>query len=230
MRRARIVLCLGFIAVAAGCLAYHLTASADEPKPGGPASPSCTGRAVLTEEQRQTQVLVEQVKAALRAEDYSKVASLLTQALSTNAPIRDALRQSLELETLGKAQRSAEQGNPGAQLYLGQLRTYGIGLAQDNAEAVKLYRKAADQGFALAHTTWSYDIWRARASRRTTRGRELYREAADQGLAAAQFNLGIMYMSGAGVVQDKAKAVEFTARRLNREMLTRKLAWASSIA
>jgi TPR repeat protein len=36
-----------------------------------------------------------------------------------------------------------------------------------------------------------------------------YRKAADQGYAAAQYNLGVCYDNGGGVVQDKAEAVKW---------------------
>ncbi len=40
----------------------------------------------------------------------------------------------------------AEQGYAGAQFYLGVMYATGRGLPQDYAEAVKWYRKAAEQG------------------------------------------------------------------------------------
>ena len=45
--------------------------------------------------------------------------------------------------------KAAEAGNPEAQCNLGDLYAKGESVAQDNAEAVKWYRKAAAQGYAL---------------------------------------------------------------------------------
>ena len=75
----------------------------------------------------------------------------------------------------------AEQGHAGAQYFLGNMYDFGQGVARDDAEAVKWYRKAAEQGQA------------------TTR---LGRRA----IATAQFSLGAMYADGAGVPQDYVRA------------------------
>ena len=45
---------------------------------------------------------------------------------------------------------SADQGNTEAQLKLGTMYQFGVGIAQDDAEAAKWYLKAADQGLAEA--------------------------------------------------------------------------------
>ena len=50
------------------------------------------------------------------------------------------------LETKAKA----EKGLAGAQSFLGDMYGDGLGVAKDEAEAVKWYRKAADQGYATA--------------------------------------------------------------------------------
>ncbi|EOX4856310.1 tetratricopeptide repeat protein, partial [Haemophilus influenzae] len=44
----------------------------------------------------------------------------------------------------------AEQGNAEAQLMLGVMYARGIGVKQDDFEAVKWYRQAAEQGYANA--------------------------------------------------------------------------------
>ena len=41
---------------------------------------------------------------------------------------------------------SAEQGYARAQFYLGHMYIYGKGVSRDKVEAVKWYRKAAEQG------------------------------------------------------------------------------------
>jgi len=45
---------------------------------------------------------------------------------------------------------SAEQGNPAAQDELGFRYEHGNGVVQDQAEALRLYTQAADQGLATA--------------------------------------------------------------------------------
>ena len=46
--------------------------------------------------------------------------------------------------------KAAEQGDAKAQYYLGHCYNMGEGVAQDKAEAVKWYRKAAEQGLEVA--------------------------------------------------------------------------------
>ena len=66
---------------------------------------------------------------------------------------------------------SAEAGDRTAQYYLGEMYATGKGVGQDDAEAVKWYRLAA----------------------------EGYRRAAETGDDAAQYHLGLMYKKGEGV-------------------------------
>ena len=47
----------------------------------------------------------------------------------------------------------ADQGDAEAQYYLGFIYRTGLGIAEDNTEAVKWYRKAADQGHASAQNS-----------------------------------------------------------------------------
>ena len=86
----------------------------------------------------------------------------------------------------------AEGGLPEAQLNLGLMYDKGQGVPRDYAEALKWYRKAAEQGNAKA-LKW-------------------YRKAAEQGNAEAQFNLGLMYDERLGVPQNYAEAVKWYRR------------------
>ena len=45
---------------------------------------------------------------------------------------------------------AADQGYAAAQYFLGLMYAEGRGVPQDSAEAVNLYRQAADQGYGLA--------------------------------------------------------------------------------
>jgi hypothetical protein len=86
----------------------------------------------------------------------------------------------------------AEQGLPEAQFNLGLMYEKGQGVPQDYAEALKWYRKAAEQGNAKAVKS--------------------YRKAAEQGNAEDQFNLGLMYDKRQGVPQNYAEAVKWYRR------------------
>jgi hypothetical protein len=83
----------------------------------------------------------------------------------------------------------------------------GQGVAQDYSEALGWYRKAAEQGNAIAQ--YNLGVMYANGQGVTQDHPEAirwYRKAADQGNAKAQFYLGAMYAHGLGVAQDYVEA------------------------
>ena len=85
--------------------------------------------------------------------------------------------------------------------------TQGKGVPRDYAQALVWYRKAADQGDALAQFSLGlvYDNGQG-VPQDFAQAVVWYRKAADQGEARAQINLGVMYEKGQGVPQDYAQA------------------------
>ena len=84
------------------------------------------------------------------------------------------------------------------------------GLPKDEKEAVRLYKLAADQNDAAAHSNLGtmYQTGRGGLPKDEKEAVRLYRLAADQGYAGAQSNLGIMYQSGSGgLPKDEKEAV-----------------------
>ena len=67
---------------------------------------------------------------------------------------------------------AAEQGNASAQFELGLMYANGVGVPQDDAEAVKWYRLAAEQGYASAQLELGrmYANGAGRAARRRRSG------------------------------------------------------------
>ena len=86
----------------------------------------------------------------------------------------------------------------------------GEGVAQDDAEAVRWWRLAAEQGNVSAQYKLgvAYDIGEGVAQDYAEAVR-WYRLAAEQGNASAQYNLGVAYYFGEGVAQDYAEAVRW---------------------
>ena len=84
------------------------------------------------------------------------------------------------------------------------------GKDKDYAEAVKWYRKAAEQGNASGQFNlgWMYRKGFG-VAQNNTEAVKWYRKAAEQGDASGQYNLGYMYENGYGVSQDYAKAVKW---------------------
>lgn len=105
---------------------------------------------------------------------------------------------------------AAEQGDAFGQFNLGRLYHYGRVLPQDDAKAVRWYRKAAEQGHADAQLSLGEMYYYGRGlTQDKTEAVRWYRKAAEQGHADAQANLGSMYEMGRVVPQDDAKAVQW---------------------
>ena len=105
----------------------------------------------------------------------------------------------------------AEAGDAGAQYLLGLMYKKGKGVPQDDNEAAKWFRLAADQGDAEAqfYLGVSYDKGEG-VPQDYKEALKSYRLAADQGLAEAQVNLALMYANGKGVMHDDVMAYVWT--------------------
>ena len=83
-------------------------------------------------------------------------------------------------------------------------------MAKDAVEAVKWYRKAADQGDADGQSNLGLMYQNGRGvAKDEVEAVKWYRKAADQGYANGQVNLGTMYWVGNGVVKDKLEAYKW---------------------
>ncbi len=84
------------------------------------------------------------------------------------------------------------------------------GVRQDKSEAVKWYRKAAEQGHATAQYNLGcmYNLGEG-VREDDSEAVKWYRKAAEQGNSWAQYILGNMYYDGEGVEKDKSEAVKW---------------------
>jgi hypothetical protein len=83
----------------------------------------------------------------------------------------------------------------------------GQGVAQDYKEAVNWFRKAAEQGHAMAQFNLGRMYYDGQGVAQDFKEAvNWYRKAAEQGHAMAQNNLGFMYANGRGVGQDSVVA------------------------
>jgi hypothetical protein len=83
----------------------------------------------------------------------------------------------------------------------------GKGVPQDYAEAVRWYRKSAEQGYAMAQIDVGFMYQEGKGVPQDyAEAVRWYRKAADQGDAKAQYDLGFMYYQGKGVLQDYTEA------------------------
>jgi TPR repeat protein len=111
----------------------------------------------------------------------------------------------------------ARDGDPVAQLRLGQLYYHGHGVRESDTLALQWFDRAARQGLADAqfHVGNMYAYGLAAAPPGDDAGRlaaQWYFEAARQGHADAQYSLGILFLTGTGVTQDAAEARKWIAR------------------
>lgn len=98
----------------------------------------------------------------------------------------------------------AGQGDPEALNALGNAYTNGAqGFKQDYAEALRLFRQAAEKGYAPAQYNLGlcYELGRGVAVD-ARQAFKYYLMSAEQGFTPAQFNVGNMYAEGRGVGQD----------------------------
>ncbi len=104
----------------------------------------------------------------------------------------------------------AGQGFHLAQFIVGDMYSNGLGVAQDDAEAAKWYRKAADQSENSADFALVVKYVIAHGTRWEIAAVKWYRKAAEHGRAWAQYRLGLIYEIGQqGVPQDYSDAVKW---------------------
>ena len=102
---------------------------------------------------------------------------------------------------------AVEYGNLEAHFNLGFMYANGQGVPQDYAEAVKWYRKAAEQGLASAQYNLGVVYNNGQGVPQDyAEAVKWFMKAAEQGNATAQSRLGVVYSNGKGVPQDYVQA------------------------
>ena len=80
-------------------------------------------------------------------------------------------------------------------------------MPEDDTEAVKWYRLAAEQGYAMAQNNLGFMYANGDGVPQDyVEAAKWFRKAAEQGNASAQNNLGAMYDNGTGVPEDDVQA------------------------
>ena len=122
-----------------------------------------------------------------------------------------AQQNEADRKVLAEIRAGADKGDAKAQYELGRAFFSGtLGVAKDEAEAVKWFRKAAEQNVADAQ--YNLGVCYANGQGVTEDDAESvkwFRKAAEQNLADAQYNLGVCYDSGEGVVKDEVEAYKW---------------------
>ena len=110
-------------------------------------------------------------------------------------------------ETILALKALAEKGDPVAQNSLGMMYYHGEEVAENNADAMKWYRKAAEQGHAEAqyHLGAMYADGQG-VLENSKEAVKWYLAAAEQGNTLSQYHLGMMYYDGEGVEKNYVSA------------------------
>ena len=139
----------------------------------------------------------------------SSVATLTLAVCSSacvQAQEQDELRPAAQ--ALADLRARAEAGDAEAQFILGGMYVTGVGVPQDDVEAVAWYHRAAEQRHARAQYNLGVIYAEGRGVPQDAAAAVAwYRRAAEQGDASAQSNLGGMYDQGLGVPQDAVEAL-----------------------
>lgn len=107
-----------------------------------------------------------------------------------------------------REREGADAGDPGAQTEVGLHYMKGGRVPQDEAEAVKWFRKAADQNHPEAQFSLGEAYRKGDGvAKDPAEAVKWFRLAADQGWHPAQAVLGQMYMRGEGVTRDDVEAL-----------------------
>lgn len=119
--------------------------------------------------------------------------------------------QQTDVDTFNAVKTKAEKGDAFSQCALGEFYANGtFGVAQNIAEAVKWYRRAAEQNQAEAQ--YNLGICYSKGEGVVEDQMEAlkwYRKAAEQNCAEAQHGLGVCYANGDGVTKDAAEAAKW---------------------
>jgi TPR repeat protein len=170
----------------------------------------------------------------MKNNNWIAVAALLLLALAPSHQISMA-QTFMSLEEL---RLKATRGSSQAQYELGERYAHGKGVAQDDAEAAKWYRKAAEQGVVEAQVSLALSYQLGLGVREdSVEAVKWYRRAAEAGDWGAQLSLSHAYEDGRGVPQDYIEAYKWrmlsnNSRRglFSKKMTTAQIAEAERLA
>src|SRR5713101_3588628 len=121
-----------------------------------------------------------------------------------------AAARALTAEDIHSLLLKAEARDGEAQVILALAYSYGSGVKENYAEAVKWFGRAADQGIPLAQFFLGLMYRDGRGVRRDlSEAVKWFGKAAEKGSAEAQFNLGVMLMQGQGIGQNLEEAANW---------------------
>jgi TPR repeat protein len=145
----------------------------------------------------------------------SRAPAAAQQASSPTGPIRPG--RVVPQGVIDQLKERALQGDARAQNDLGVLHQLGKAVAQDDVEAVRWYRRAAERNSVLAQNNLGWMYEHARGTERDYAGALFwYKLAAQAGNVAAQHNLASLYERGLGLPANPMLASEWYERAIRQ--------------
>lgn len=118
----------------------------------------------------------------------------------------------LSQEEIPQLKAKAENGDAAAQVRLGRAYLKGNGVEADASEAIKWFRKAAEQNNSEAQVYLAYCYDGGGPEENLAEAIKWYRRAADLNNASAQFNLAACFEFGRGVEKNAEEAARLYRR------------------
>ncbi|MGD0941080.1 MAG: tetratricopeptide repeat protein [Terracidiphilus sp.] len=144
--------------------------------------------------------------SARRAVPRVFLPAIIALNLISFTPLANAqkCRTAHDPKALKTLQEKADAGDSDAQCGLGKQYEFGLGVPQDNKQAVLWLQKSAEQGDVLAQVEIGVVLDKMQDFAQAL---IWYRKAAEQGNARAEYNLGLAYQNGEAVPKDMAHAL-----------------------
>lgn len=109
-------------------------------------------------------------------------------------------------EAIAAYRRASDKGHTTAMVELGVILANGTGIAKDEAQARKLFERAADAGNPRGITNLAVLSGGSGAGTDPAKTRALLAKAAEGNSPVAQYQLGVMLQDGVGGAKDEAAA------------------------
>jgi TPR repeat protein len=122
-----------------------------------------------------------------------------------------ARQSEADRQAMAQLRTKAEAGDAQAQFELGKTFRWGnFGVATNCVEAVKRFRKAAEQNHPEAQNDLGCTYYQGNGvATHYVEAESWFRKAAEQNVAEAQHGLGVCYRDGRGVTKDVVQAVKW---------------------
>ena len=139
------------------------------------------------------------------------VRTLRRVAVALLASVAAGAGFALDNDSVEELSRAAELGDSEAQFDLGYMYTIGIGdFEADSAEALRWYRRSAEQGFARAQSVLGSAYAHGHSLEQDfTQAATWCRLGAEQGDAEGQLCMALLYAGGCGVKQDDTESARW---------------------